>query len=103
MILTMRRLFTFTFLTTFVGAAACHLAAQNLAITNARVIVGNGMVVPSGTVIVRASKIVSVSANAANTQGLQTLDAKGMTAMAGYIDAHRHVNTGPDEKVQMQQ
>ena len=26
-----------------------------------------------------------------------------MTAMPGFIDAHRHVNTGPNEKQQMQQ
>ena len=25
-----------------------------------------------------------------------------MTALPGFIDAHRHVNTGPDEKAQMQ-
>src|SRR5262249_48591857 len=29
-------------------------------------------------------------------------DAKGMTAMPGFIDAHRHINTGPMEKEQMQ-
>ena len=55
----------------------------------------------SGTVIVRAGKIVSVSAGAA-AQGLKTIDAKGMTAMPGFIDAHRHINTGPNEKAQMQ-
>jgi imidazolonepropionase-like amidohydrolase len=66
------------------------------------VIVGNGTVIRSGTVIVRSGKIVSVSEGAANTQGLKTVDARGMTAMAGYIDAHRHINTGPDEKAQMQ-
>jgi imidazolonepropionase-like amidohydrolase len=80
-----------------------HLAAQDLAITNARVIVGNGTVMNSGTLIVRGGKIVSVSAGTANTQGLTTTDAKGMSAMPGYIDAHRHVNTGPNEKAQMQQ
>jgi imidazolonepropionase-like amidohydrolase len=30
------------------------------------------------------------------------IDARGMTAMAGFIDGHRHVNTGPTEKAQMQ-
>ncbi len=25
-----------------------------------------------------------------------------MTAMPGFIDAHRHINTGPNEKAQMQ-
>ena len=35
--------------------------------------------------------------------GVQTIDVHGMTAMPGFIDAHRHVNTGPNEKLQMQQ
>ena len=82
---------------------ASHLAAQDLAITNARVVVGNGTVIDSGTLIVRGGKIASVSAGAANTQGLKTVDAKGMSAISGYIDGHRHVNTGPNEKAQMQQ
>ena len=76
------------------------LLAQDVAITNARVIVGNGTVVGSATVIVRAGKIVSVGA--ANTQGLKIIDAKGMSVMPGFIDAHRHINTGPNEKAQMQ-
>ncbi len=88
-------------------ALACLLSpvllAQDLAITNARVIAGNGSVINSGTLIIRGGKIVSVSAGAANTQGLKTIDAKGMSALPGYIDAHRHINTGPNEKVQMQQ
>lgn len=82
---------------------AGRLGAQDLAISNARVIVGNGTVIDSGTVIVRAGKIASVTAGAANTDGLQTIDAQGMTAMAGFIDAHRHINTGPNEKAPMQQ
>lgn len=82
---------------------AGQVAAQNVAIVNGRVVVGNGAVIQSGAVIIRAGKIVSVSAGAANTQGLQTIDAKGMTAMPGYIDSHRHINTGPKEKEQMQQ
>jgi imidazolonepropionase-like amidohydrolase len=87
----------------FLPSLLALAAAQNLAITNARVIVGNGTVINSSTVIVRAGKIASISAGGANPQGLQTIDAKGMSAMAGYIDAHRHINTGPNEKEQMQQ
>jgi imidazolonepropionase-like amidohydrolase len=98
----MNRLLAFGFL-----ACVGHLAAQDIALTNARIIVGNGVgngtVIGSGTVVVRGGKIVSASSGAANTQGLKTIDAKGMTAMAGFIDAHRHVNTGPNEKAQMQQ
>ena len=84
------------------GLFAQNVSAQDVGITNARVIVGNGTVIGSGTVIVRAGKIVSVSAGAANTQGLKTIDAKGMSVMPGFIDAHRHINTGPGEKAQMQ-
>ena len=79
------------------GPFARVLSAQDVAITNARVIVGNGTVMNSGTVIVRGGKIVSVSAGGANTQGLKTIDAKGMSAMPGFIDGHRHINTGPPE------
>ena len=53
------------------GLFAQNVSAQDVAITNARVIVGNGTVIGSGTVIVRAGKIVSVSAGAANTPGAQ--------------------------------
>jgi imidazolonepropionase-like amidohydrolase len=81
--------------------SARPLSAQDVAITNARIVAGNGTMINSGTVIVRAGKIVSVSAGAA-AQGLKTIDAKGMTAMPGFIDAHRHINTGPNEKAQMQ-
>ena len=63
---------------------------------------GNGTVVPSGTIVIRAGKIVSVLQGAGSTQGLRTIDAKGMTALPGFIDAHRHINTGPNEKQQMQ-
>jgi imidazolonepropionase-like amidohydrolase len=85
-----------------IGLFTGTVSAQDVAITNARVIVGNGTVIPSGTVIVRGGKIVSVTAGAAATQGLKTIDAKGMSAMPGFIDAHRHINTGPNEKAQMQ-
>ena len=87
----------------FLSLFAAPLVAQNVAITNARIIVGNGQVINSGTIVVRAGRIVSAAAGSTPTQGLQTVDAKGMTAMAGFIDGHRHVNTGPQEKVQMQQ
>src|SRR6187200_897167 len=67
-------------------------SAQDVAITNARVIVGSGQVINSGTIIVKGGKIVSVAAGAAPAQGLRVIDAKGMSAMPGFIDGHKHVN-----------
>jgi imidazolonepropionase-like amidohydrolase len=84
------------------ASCATALVAQDVVIANARVIVGNGTVIDRGAIVIRAGRIVSVGAGGANAAGLQTIDAHGMTAMPGFIDAHRHVNTGPDEKAQMQ-
>src|SRR6185436_9326832 len=78
------------------------LAAQDLTITNARIVVGNGTVIERGSIVVRGGKIVSVAAGAPSTTAGQVIDAKGMSAMPGFIDAHRHINTGPNEKQQMQ-
>src|SRR4030095_954821 len=78
------------------------LYAQDVTITNARIIIANGDVIERGSIVVRGGKIASVAAGAPAATSGQTIDAKGMTAMPGYIDAHRHINTGPNEKAQMQ-
>src|SRR5688500_18122724 len=84
------------------GLIAPTLAtAQDVAITNARVIVGSGQVIESGTIIVRGGRIVSVGAGAVPTQGLRTIDAKGMSAMPGFIDSHKHVSNGANAAGQM--
>src|SRR3984893_10138331 len=82
--------------------ALAHLSAQDLTITNARIVVANGTVIDRGSIVVRAGKIASVAPGAPTSVSGKTIDAKGMTAMPGFIDAHKHINTGPDEKAQMQ-
>ena len=90
-------------LTVAIGVVASNSAmAQDVAITNVRIIVGSGQVIDSGTIIVRGGKIVSVTTGPAPAAGLKVIDAKGMSAMPGFIDCHKHVNTGPNEKAQMQ-
>ena len=81
---------------------SCLIQAQDIAITNVRIIVGDGNVIESGNILVRDGRITEVTAGRSNTAGLQSIDANGMTAMPGFIDAHRHINTGPDEKAMMQ-
>ena len=82
--------------------AASVADAQNAAITNVRIIVGNGPVIESGTIVVRDGKIASVGTGKVDTKGLTVIDGKGLTALPGFIDDHKHINTGPDEKAQMQ-
>lgn len=66
-------------------------AAQNLVIKNVRIIEGNGTVIDQGSIIIRGGKIASVSAGDANASGMKTIDARGMSAVPGFIDAHRHI------------
>ncbi len=81
---------------------ALPLAAQDATIINARVIVANGTVIERGAIVVRGGKIVSVTAGAPAATAGAVIDAKGMSAMPGFIDAHRHINTSANEKAQMQ-
>lgn len=80
----------------------CVAAAQNIAITNVRIIVGNGDVIDSGTVVVRDGRIEEVTSGRTRTTGLTTIDGSGMSAMPGFIDAHRHINDLEDEPGRMQ-
>ena len=76
-------------------AVACVANAQNLTITNARILDGTGKVIDRGTVVVRDGKIASVSsATAPASPSGRTIYAAGKTVMPGLIDAHRHIVTG---------
>jgi imidazolonepropionase-like amidohydrolase len=74
------------------------LAAQDLAITNARIIVGTGQVIEQGTIVVKGGRIASVAAGPTAAPGLKVVDAKGLTAIAGFIDGHRHIIGGDAQR-----
>lgn len=75
--------------------AAWHSAfAQNLAITNARILDGTGNVIERGTIVVRDGRIAKIGAAVAVPRGVDRIDASGKTVMPGFIDAHRHLVTG---------
>src|SRR5690242_21005009 len=97
----MKRHAAVTLATIILGAFA-PLLAQDLTITNVRIIGPNATVIERGSIVVRGGKIASVAAGSPAAPAGKTIDAKGMTAMPGFIDAHRHINTGPNEKAQMQ-
>ena len=87
------RLHLVSFAAAVVLVTACGAYAQNLTITNARILDGTGRVIERGSVVVRDGKIASVSA-AAPAGGGVTINANGKTVMPGLIDAHRHIVTG---------
>jgi len=72
-------------------AVAEPVAAQNLVISNARILDGTGKVIERGAVVVRDGKIASVATgDPSAVAGARVIDAAGMTVMPGFIDAHRH-------------
>jgi imidazolonepropionase-like amidohydrolase len=76
-------------------AVSPEIAAQDLAVVNARILDGKGGVIERGSVIVRGGTIVSVAAGTAEAPaGAQRIDAQGRTLMPGFIDAHRHIAQG---------
>jgi imidazolonepropionase-like amidohydrolase len=75
-------------------AQPARVDAQNLVISNARIIVGNGSVIEAGTVVVRDGRIVSVGAATPAPAGARQIDARGLTLMPGLIDGHRHIISG---------
>jgi imidazolonepropionase-like amidohydrolase len=90
----MRLLYSVLLTLLVLPCASAPAAAQDLVITNARVIVGTGQVIDRGSIVIRNGRIASVTAGTPATSSGRTIDAKGMTAMAGFIDAHRHIING---------
>src|SRR4051812_44182690 len=76
--------------------------AQDLTITNARIIFRDDAIIDQGYLVVRGGRIAAAGPGAPTATAGQVIDGRGMTAIAGFIDGHRHVNTGPNEKAQMQ-
>jgi imidazolonepropionase-like amidohydrolase len=93
-----RRAYLGLFAALIVLVTACGAIAQNLTITNARILDGTGRVIDRGTIVVRDGKISSVSATAPAASAGRTINAGGKTVMPGFVDAHRHIVTGDPAK-----
>ena len=78
----------------FWGTAAL---AQDLVITNARIL-DVSTDIPRGSIVIENGRIVSVAAGAVAAGGKPTLDVGGRTVLPGYIDAHRHIINGDQDK-----
>src|SRR6186713_300435 len=71
--------------------------AQNLVVTNARILDGTGGEIANGTIVVEGGVIRSVRAGGAPAGSANVVDAGGRTVMPGFVDAHRHVGAAePD-------
>ncbi len=61
--------------------------APDIAIVGARIEVGNGQVIESGTIVIHGDRIASVGSGDAPS-GATIIDGKGLTVYPGFIDAY---------------
>src|SRR5437667_12670212 len=78
----------------------CGLSAQNLVITNARIIIGNGTVIDRGSIVIRNGRLASVAGGTPNVSGVETIDALGMTEMTGFNAVLPHYTTQQNSQLQ---
>ncbi len=71
-------------------------AAQDLIVTNARIIDGTGQTIEGGSVVVTDGRIVAVGPELQSTGEVPAIDADGMTLMPGMMDTHWHVLSTTD-------
>jgi pyrroloquinoline quinone biosynthesis protein B len=68
-----------------------EVEAQDLVITNARIVDGTGRVIERGSIEISGGRIRAVGeAPAGSAEGAVMLDAEGRTVLPGLIEAHRH-------------
>ena len=78
-------------------SVAAMAEAQDLVITNARILDASTDIA-RGSIVIDDGRIVSVAAGATASGGRPTLDAAGRTVLPGYIDAHRHIINGDADR-----
>jgi len=81
----------------FAAAAICLCAvavsAQDLVVRNARILDGRGGMIERGTIVIENGRITAVGDDR-RVRGGRMLDARGMTVMPGFVEAHRHLIEG---------
>jgi imidazolonepropionase-like amidohydrolase len=69
-------------------ALSAPVAAEDIAITNAMVVIGDGSApIPNGTVVLRAGKVLAAGAGVAVPAGARTIDASGKWVTPGLVVA----------------
>lgn len=73
--------------------------AQDLLISNARILDGTGAIIENGSIVVRDGRIDSIESGRARAPaGARRINARGQTVMPGFIDSHRHVVVGDPQE-----
>src|SRR5690606_22615477 len=73
------------------GNASPRTHAQDLVIDNVRILDGAGTIIERGAIEIRAGRIRRVGSGPARERYDARIDGTGLTALPGFIDAHRHI------------
>jgi imidazolonepropionase-like amidohydrolase len=81
-------LFAVLTLSALAGPSAAPAEDKVLAVTNARIVTVSGPEIAKGTLLVRNGRIEAVGADVVVPEGAEIIDASGLTAYPGMIDAY---------------
>ena len=74
------------FIAALLASVSSPALAQDIAITNARLVIGDGSApIEDGTVVVRGGKVVAAGASVAVPAGIETVDARGQYVTPGIV------------------
>jgi imidazolonepropionase-like amidohydrolase len=68
-------------------AIGAHAQTKDIAITGARIEVGDGKILASGTIVIHDGKIAAIGESIPTPDGADVFDAKGLVVYPGFIDA----------------
>lgn len=91
MVPVMSRIITLLLLAFLQFSVAANASDPTLVVENARVFVGDGTVLESGSIAVAGDHIVTVAEGTIDAPGARRIDAAGGTVMPGLIDTHVHL------------
>jgi len=95
----MRQLNVIALMATVAAFMASPASAQVVAYEGARVIVGNGNVLDSATLVVDNARIIALGPYVAPPPGARRVNLAGKTIMPMLIDTHVHLSTTKDKLV----
>src|SRR5262245_29010165 len=75
------------------------LPAQTYVIKNARIVTVSGPTIPNGHILIQDGKIAAVGPNISIPSSAKVVDAKGLTAYPGMIDAHTSIGLDEIESI----
>src|SRR5476651_1031901 len=69
-------------------ASGAFAQTKDIAIVGAKIEIGDGKVIPVGTIVIHDGKITAVGENVMAPAGADTVDGKGLVIYPGFIDAY---------------